>query len=168
MRVLLTTVPGIEDVVISEVKELFKDRVITAEVFGSSNVTGKVLIDINNVTVNELKALGTVEHVVMVLDIRSVGKDMGSLRDCIWKLRLDELFRYYTVNTTIGIMADRSGDHEFRSPDAAALLGERISEFLMSMGLKPLFNLDNADLTLRLIIDQDKCILGLSITRKPP
>ncbi|ADN49422.1 THUMP domain-containing class I SAM-dependent methyltransferase [Vulcanisaeta distributa] len=167
MRVLLTTVPGIEDAVISEVKELFKDRVVTAEVFGSSNVTGKVLIDINNVTINELKALGTVEHVVMVLDIKNVGRDMGSLRDCIWKLRLDELLNYYTVNTTIGIMADRSGDHEFKSPDAAALLGERISEFLMSMGLKSLFNLDNADLTLRLIIDQDKCVLGLSITRKP-
>ncbi len=116
MRVLLTTVPGIEDVVISEVKELFKDRVVTAEVFGSSNVTGKVLIDINNVAITELKTLGTVEHVVMVLDVRNVGRDMGSLRDCIWKLRLDELLNYYTVNTTIGIMADRSGgDHEFKS-----------------------------------------------------
>lgn len=37
----------------------------------------------------------------------------------------------------------------------------------MSMGIRPLFNLDNADLILRLIIDQDRCVLGLSITRKP-
>ncbi len=167
MIILLTTVPGIEDIVINEVKELFRDRVAAAEVFGSSNVTGKVLVNVSGVTINELKTLGTVEHVVMVLDIGNVGKDVGSLRDCIWRLRLDELLNYYTPNTTIGIMADRSGDHEFRSPDAAALLGERISEFLASMGIKPLFNLDNADLTLRLIIDQDKCVLGISITRKP-
>ncbi|WP_243678096.1 hypothetical protein [Vulcanisaeta distributa] len=168
MMILLTTVPGIEDIVISEVRELFKDRVVTAEVFGSSNVTGKVLINVGNVTINELKALGTVEHVIAVLDVENVGKDIGSLRNCIWRLRLNELLNYYTPNTTIGVVVDRSGgDHEFRSPDAAALLGERISEFLTSMGIKPpLFNLDNADLTLRLIIDQDKCVLGISITRK--
>lgn len=115
MRVLLTTVPGIEDIVINEIRESFKGRVITTEVFGSSNVTGKVLANINDVTISELKALGTVEHVIMVLDIRNVGRDIGSLRNCIWQLRLNEILNYYTPNTTIGIMADRTGDHEFRS-----------------------------------------------------
>ena len=167
MRTLLTTVPGIEDIVINEVRELFGDRVITAEVFGSSSITGKVLVSIDGMDINRLRALSTVEHVIEVLDIKDVGKSMESLRSCIWQLNLEGLLNYYTPNTTIGVLADRSGDHEFRSPDAAALLGERITEYLSSRGIKPLFNLDNPDLTLRLIIDQDKCVLGLSITRKP-
>ncbi len=167
MMVLLTTVPGIEDIVIDETKELFGGRVIMAEVFGRSNVTGKVMINVSDVSVNELKRLGTVEHVIRVLDVGSVGKDMESLRDCIWRLNLSELLNYYTPNTTIGVLADRSGNHEFRSPDAAALLGERVSEYLASVGIRPLFNLDNADLVLRLIIDQDRCVLGISVTRKP-
>ena len=167
MIILLTTVPGIEDIVINEVKELLGNRVITAEVFGSSSITGKVLVSIDSTDINKFRVLSTVEHVIEVLDVKSVGKSMESLRNCIRQLNLEGLLNYYTPNTTIGILADRSGDHEFKSPDAAALLGERISEFLLSMGLKPLFNLDNPDLTLRLIIDQDKCVLGLSITRKP-
>ena len=167
MIILLTTVPGIEDVVINEVKELLGSRVITAEVFGSSSITGKVLVSINGVDINKFRALSTVEHVIEVLDVKNVGKSMESLRNCIWQLNLEGLLNYYTPSTTIGILADRSGDHEFKSPDAAAMLGERVLEFLSSRDIKPFFNLDNPDLALRLIIDQDKCVLGLSITRKP-
>ncbi len=167
MIVLFTTVPGIEDIVINEVRERFGNRVLNAEVFGGSNVTGKVIANINDVTINELKRLSTVEHVIMVLSMGFVGKDIKSLRDCIWQLNFSDILNYLTPNTTISILADRSGDHNFKSPDAAALLGERISEFLASRYLRPFFNLDNADLVLRLIIDQDKCVLGLSITREP-
>ncbi|MGC8542505.1 MAG: RNA methyltransferase, partial [Vulcanisaeta sp.] len=67
MIVLLTTVPGIEDLVIDEVREKLGNKVVHAEVFGESNVTGKVLVQLNNVVVDELKQLGTVEHVVLIL-----------------------------------------------------------------------------------------------------
>ena len=167
MIILLTTVPGIEDIVVNEVKELLGSRVITAEVFGSSSITGKILVSVDDADINKFRALSTVEHVIEVLDVKNVGKSMENLRNCIWQLNLEGLLNYYTPNTTIGILADRSGDHEFKSPDAAAMLGERVLEFLSSRGIKPLFNLDNPDLALRLIIDQDKCVLGLSITRKP-
>ena len=166
MLILFTTVPGIEDFVIEEVREYFGNKVINTEVFGSSNVTGKVLADINAVSTNDLRQLRTVEHVILVLDSGNTGKDISSLRKCIWSLNLDGLLNYYTPNTSIGITADRAGTHDYRSPEAAALLGERVSEFLLSKGIKPVFNLDNADLVLRLIIDQDRCILGLLMTRK--
>lgn len=167
MLLLLTTVPGIEDLVISEVRERFGNRVVNAEIFGKSNVTGKVLINVNHVTNNELKNLSTVEHVILVLSKGMVSEDLNSLRKCIWELNLDGLLNYYTPNTTLGIDVDRSGNHSFRSPEASAMLGERLTEFLGSRGLRPVFNLDNPDLLLRLIIDNDACILGLSITRKP-
>ncbi len=166
MLILFTTVPGIEDIVIEEVREHFGNRVINAEVFGGSNVTGKVLANINDASSNDLRQLRTVEHVILVLDSGITGKDINSLRKCIWNLNLNGLLNYYTPNTSIGVTADRAGTHDYKSPEAAALLGERISEFLLSKGIKPIFNLDNADLVLRLIIDQDKCVLGLSMTRR--
>ena len=166
MIVLLTTVPGIEDLVIDEVREKLGGKVVHAEVFGESNVTGKVLVQLKNVMVDELKQLGTVEHVVLILDEGVVSKSLDSLRDCIWKLRMDELLNYYTPSTSLGIDVDRSGDHEFRSPDASVILGDRITEFLGSIGLRPIFNLDNADLVMRLIIDRNSCFFGLSVTRK--
>ncbi|BDR90913.1 methyltransferase [Vulcanisaeta souniana] len=166
MLILLTTVPGIEDLVIEEIKERFGNRVISAEVFGSSRVTGKVLVNINDVSTNDLRQLRTVEHIILVLDSGITSKDINGLRKCIWNLNLDGLPNYYTPNTTIGVTVDRTGTHDYKSPETAALLGERISEFLLSKGIKPIFNLDNADLILRLIIEQDKCILGLSMTRR--
>lgn len=166
MLVLLTTVPGIEDIVINEVKEVFGDRVIRAEVFGKSPITGKVLVELKNAIHDELVKLRTVEHVVLVISEGVVGKDIESLRRCIWGLDLDGLMNYYTPNVSLGIDADRSGDHEFRSPDAAVLLGERLTEFLGRFGIRPVFNLDNADLVLRLIVDNERCILGLAMTRK--
>lgn len=167
MIVLLTTVPGIEDVVIDEVMERFGDKVVHAEVFGKSSVTGKVLVNLSDATYGELRSLRTVEHAILIIGEGFVDKDLESLRRCIWKLNMNNLLNYYTPNTSLGIEADRSGDHDFKSPDAAALLGERITEFLSQLGPKPIFNLDNADLVLRLVIDHDRCILGASITRKP-
>jgi hypothetical protein len=55
MIVLLTTVPGIEDVVIDEVMERFGDKVVHAEVFGKSSVTGKVLVNLSDATYGELR-----------------------------------------------------------------------------------------------------------------
>ncbi|WP_054844368.1 THUMP domain-containing protein [Vulcanisaeta souniana] len=137
MLILLTTVPGIEDLVIEEIKERFGNRVISAEVFGSSRVTGKVLVNINDVSTNDLRQLRTVEHIILVLDSGITSKDINGLRKCIWNLNLDGLPNYYTPNTTIGVTVDRTGTHDYKSPETAALLGERISEFLLSKGIKP-------------------------------
>jgi len=76
MIVLLTTVPGIEDVVIDEVMERFGDKVVHAEVFGKSSVTGKVLVNLSDATYGELRSLRTVEHAILIIGEGFVDKDL--------------------------------------------------------------------------------------------
>lgn len=163
MIVILTTVPGIEDVIISELSEK-----LPGKVKGTTTISpGIVMAFIDDENISVLRRMGTVENIIMVLDIGTVGKDLGSLRECIGKLNFKELLKYYTPNTTLGLDVDRFGEHEFKSPEAASVIGDMVSNYILgNMGLRPIFNLDNPDLTLHLIIAQDRCILGVDITRK--
>lgn len=162
MIFIFTTVPGIEDIVINELKERLLSKFESAVIINP----GVLMAVISDADLETLRRMGTVENIIMVLDTGLVGKDLDSVRECIKKLRLNMLFNYYTPNITLGVNVDRSGEHEYRSPEVASLIGDFVSEYILTnMGVRPVFNLDNPDLMLHVIIAQDKCILGINVTK---
>ncbi len=163
---LFTTVPGVEDVVLDEIRRKFGDKLTEARIFGRSRMTGKVLACFQGVRPNELKGLRTVEHVIRVVGIAMIGRTKEELWKAISSFDLTPILTFYTSNTTVGVVADRVGEHEFKSVDAAILLGDRIREFLERLGLNVIFNLDNPDIIFRVIIDNDLLLVGISITRR--
>ncbi|WP_069807393.1 methyltransferase [Vulcanisaeta thermophila] len=164
MILILTTAPGIEDLVISELREKVGEGLRGTDTVNPGMV---MAIMSDDVDLGVVRGMGTVENAVLILGVGSVGRDINTVRECMGKLNLEGLLTYYTANTTLGLEVDRSGEHDFKSPEAASVIGEFLSNYILGRtGLRPVFNLDNPDLEVRVIIVNDRCMVGINLTRR--
>jgi len=154
MLVLITTVPGIEDVVIGELRERLGEE---PEVLRAGG--GRVLVITHNL--GAVREMSTVERIHIVLHMCSVGKALSSIEDCLRGFKWELLEDYITPNTSIGVRSERTGTHDFTSRDVSALFGE----WLMRM-YKVFLNLDNPDLAIRIDVIEESMIISLEATRR--
>ncbi len=158
MKVLLTTVVGLEGYAIKELKERFSLK-------GETVRKGRIIVDVPSVRYVALLnyLMRTVERVVLLERV----EEIHTLED-IYKIVVDvEWEKYISLNKSFAVRSERIGEHPFTSIDIQTVAGKAvIDRFLESYGKRPPVNLTNPDIIIRADLDQDTLFLGIDTTGK--
>ncbi len=163
--VLITTVPGLEDIVIKElILKLGVDNV-SYRVVGSSR-SGRLLVEIPRGDVR-LRDLRTVEKMYLVLESGSIGRTLNDLIAVVKRVNYSALERYLTPSTTFAVRCTRVGDHDYKSTQVVSLVGDEIiRHFVRSRGFRPIVNLDSPDLVVEFDVIESEYFFGIELTRR--
>lgn len=157
MRLVVTTVPGLEDVVVEELK----DVVLKWRSLGG----GKLVLEVSRKP--SFDRVRSVENVGLALYDFEFDRSLEDLRKKLAEALDDRILNYVTPFTTVGIKVERVGDHDFESPRAASVCGELLLSFIEARaGFKPVVNLTAPDVIVELDIVEDRVVVSLRITRR--
>ena len=167
MKLLLTTVPGLEDIVINEVREKISKE-FNYRIIGLKERSGRVLIELPRKISRELLvSLRSVEKIYQIFEEGYVGEDKNSLERVIESIDLEFLTKYITPNTTMAVKCTRIGNHKYTSLDVASIMGRRVLNYFKTrLKYRPVVNLDNPDLTIILDVIGREYFLGIELTRQ--
>jgi len=152
-RLMVTTVPGIEDIVLKEASE--KLNLLDSQLkFGG--VGGRVYLEILEDDVQKLFKMRSIEHIIQIIETFTVkGKKSG----------LDEIYRgvyrlLIPLGSTFRVTCERIGSHEYTSMDVQRVAGQAVVD---KYGTK--VNLKNPETIVRVDVAHDLCIVGIQLTR---
>ena len=155
MKFILTTNPGIEDIVEREIKENFE-----AKVSKFLNLQGKVLIETKEKNLRKIFKLHSIYHIIKLINQFKVSTSKNGL-DQIYKnlkrIKIDEMKKAKTFRVT----SQRIGEHEFTSVQIQKFAGQALVEkYNKKVDLK------NFDLNVICDVIGNKCIVGLQLTKE--
>lgn len=168
MKLLVTTNPGMEDLLIKELISLLnlRDDELCVHVLNR----GRVLIDLLvSISVNDVFLLVTgsnlAHRVSMVLAEGEVSKDIRGL-DIAYELTLKSCAgNYLNQHLTFAVRAERIGKHEYTSIDLAKHVGQAIVDATIEKyGIRPLVNLDHPTVIFDALVIDSKFFLALRIS----
>lgn len=167
MLLMLTTVPGVEEVVLRELQVRFGLYPSRFEKVGLSELSGRVLVRLSDsVNLRFLSEMRSIEKAFLVVEVGEIGSRREDLERTITRIDLSWLADYVTPYLTLAVRSVRAGDHEYTSPEIARLLGSRIVEYVQSTcGFRPQINLDDPDVVIEFDVIGNKYILGLELLR---
>jgi len=150
---MVTTVPGIEDVVLKETSE--KLNLLESQLkFGG--VGGRVSLRIPKSDIRRLFEMRSIEHIIQIIEIFSVKKTKIGLDEIY-----DEVFRLaIPLGSTFRVTCERIGSHDYTSIDIQRVAGQAIVD---KYGAK--VNLKNPETIVRVDVVHDSCIVGVQLTR---
>ena len=148
MKYLLTTNPGIEDIVIEEVKEKLKLKARQWFVAGRVEVESKKNIG------EKLKKLRSIYHVIREVSIFEF-ESLNDIYEKVKKLSIKELEKANSFRVT----GKRRGKHDFKSIDLQKVVGSAIVE---KYGKK--VDLKGYDVEILAEVYGNKCFIGVCLT----
>ncbi len=155
MEILATTVWGMEDIAIEEVKEL-TGRTATVVHKGMIRSRG----DDEDLLI--LNHLSRSLHRVLLLLLHGV---FSSLKDLYDRARTINFARYIAPELSFAVRAERIGDHNFRSMDIEREIGQAIIDsYRNATGFKLRVNLDEPEVIVRVEVRHDTFWLALDTT----
>ncbi len=163
MKYLLTTVPGLEDIVVQELREKLNYKVDAA------TKTGKVIVTIPFELEPSFKKIArqlkSCERIVMILGMGQVN-DIGEVKSfCKSIFSMYKIDKGLIQHFYLAVRSKRIGEHNFTSIDISRAVGDAITEYAYEKwGLKPSFSLDNPDITIYAELTEDRFLLGVDIT----
>ncbi len=169
MKILFTTVPGIEDLVVQEIRTKLRLDIDRFEKIGISELGGRIIVefpDSNYSIIKNIKNLHTVERAFLVIAQGEIGPKLDDLVKVINEINLEWLKDYVTNFTTIAVKCVRAGDHEYTSLDVARKLGQKIVNYLKSQGINTTVCLDNPDIVIEFDIIGNRYILSIELIRR--
>jgi len=152
-RLMVTTVPGIEDIVLKEASE--KLNLLDSQLkFGE--IGGRVYLKIPNGDIQKLFKMRSIEHIIRIIETFHVKRT---------KSGLDEIYRgVYRLSIPLGstfrVTCERIGSHDYTSMDVQRVAGQAIVD---KYGTK--VNLENPETVVRVDVAHDLCIVGIQLTR---
>ena len=163
-EVLVTSVPGLEDVVLEELRRVLSPaeyRVLSP---------GKILLSLSDASfeslVRQLPRLRSVERAILVLLRREVGEArLAEVERELTESLRGVLPEYASPYLSYSVHAKRSGEHEFTSLDLARVTGEAVRKV---MGGGAPVNLECPDLRLYVELRGSELILGVDVTGPRP
>ncbi|MEM2092222.1 MAG: THUMP domain-containing protein [Candidatus Bathyarchaeia archaeon] len=150
---MVTTVPGLEDVVLREACERLD--VLEADLrFG--NVGGRVSLRIPEDQLGRVFALRSIEHVIELIRVFEIERDRRGL---------DQIYNgvygcSIPLGSTFRVTCERIGEHEFTSLDVQRIAGQAIVD---RYGRK--VNLKSPETIVRVDVAHNLCIVGVQRTR---
>jgi len=152
-RLMVTTVPGIEDIVLKEASE--KLSLLESQLrFGE--VSGRVYLRIPKGEVQKLFGMRSIEHIIEIIETFHVEKIRDGLDD-IYK----EVSRLaIPLGLTFRVTCERVGSHEYTSMDVQRVAGQAIVD---KYGTK--VNLENPETVVRVDVVHNLCFVGIQLTR---
>jgi 23S rRNA G2445 N2-methylase RlmL len=150
---MVTTVPGLEDVVLREASE--KLSVFEAEMrFG--NVGGRIALKIPERDVGKVFKMRSIEHVVQIIKVFEVKGDRSGLNQIY-----DEVYNLdVPLGSTFRVTCERIGEHNFTSIDVQRVAGQALVD---KYGRK--VSLKSPETIVRVDVAHKICIVGLQKTR---
>ncbi len=152
-RLMVTTIPGIEDIVLKEGSE--KLNLLDSQPrFGG--VGGRVYLRIPKSDIQKLFEMRSIEHIIQIIGTFPVKKTKIGL-DEIYK----EVFRLtIPLGSTFRVTCERIGSHDYTSIDVQRVAGQSIVD---KYGTK--VNLKDPETIVRVDVVHDLCIVGIQLTR---
>jgi len=167
LKLLLTTVPGIEELVVREIELKFGNVVQNYRKVGITELGGRIIVESSSKELlKKLTELHTIERAFLVIQEGEIGKKIENLIEVLDKLDLSWLDDYVTNFTTLAVKSVRAGEHEYTSLDIARELGKRIVEYFKTKGKSIVINLDNPDIVVEFDVIENMYILGLELIRR--
>ena len=154
-RLLLTTIVGLEDVVVEEASE--KLKLYSFEI-RPGNVGGRVIVEVPREELDEVFKLRSIEHVIKLLKVFSVEPSPKGLNTIYKELYEAEL----PLGSTFRITCERVGSHDYTSIDVQRVAGQAIVD---RYGTK--VDLKNPETVVRVDVTHNLCMVGIQLTRSP-
>ena len=168
--ILITSVPGVEDIVIEELKELA--RLVKVEQISP----GKLLVFLNESDLErfllKVSHLRSIERVILVIfdDVL----DKPTLDNIALAIRTKikekgELFKYATPLMSYSVQVKRTGRHKFTSVDVARVVGETINLVIKeTFGKESSIRLECPDIKFDVEVIDNRLIFGIDVTGPRP
>lgn len=155
MRLVVKTVPGLEDLLAGEVKGVGR---------------GKELAVINRgvlfVEVDERRLLGLLDQsryitsasllVTYVEGVKRLEEIANAAREAEWE-------RYVHEGARIAVRTERSGEHQFTSMDVSRVVGEAVLSRLSSRGVSSSVHLGAPDTVITVDVIRDRVFMGVRL-----
>jgi len=150
---MVTTVPGIEDIVLKEASEKLNLLESQPRLGG---IGGRVSLVIPKSDTQKLFKMRSIEHIVQILEVFRVKKTKNGL---------DEIYKGVSkltipLGSTFRVTCERIGRHDYTSIDVQRSAGQAIVD---RYGTK--VNLENPETIVRVDVVHDLCIAGVQLTR---
>ncbi|MEM2341054.1 MAG: THUMP domain-containing protein [Candidatus Bathyarchaeia archaeon] len=150
---MVTTVPGLEDIVLRETSE--KLSVFEANI-RFCNVSGRVSLKIPESQIDRVFKLRSIEHVIQLIEVFKVKKTRDGLNQIyngVFSLDIP-------LGSTFRVTCERIGEHEFTSIDVQREAGQAlVDKYRRKVDLK------NPETIVRVDVAHNFCIVGLQKTR---
>jgi len=164
MKLLLTTNPGIEDIVVEEARTLFP---ITS--YEIRERRGRVVVTVDLDTLDEVGwrtyLLRSIHSAYILLSVEktcSKKECLDVIRDSV---RSSNIENYITPNHSFAVRSERAGSHEYTSIDVARVVGEEIIKSVeKTYGKRPPVSLKNPSIVVKADVVFDMFYLGIELT----
>jgi 23S rRNA G2445 N2-methylase RlmL len=155
MKLLLTTNPGIEDIVKKEIEENF-----TAKFSRFMNLQGRVLVETGKKNLKKVFNLHSIYHIIKFVsqfEISPTQKGLKQIYEKLKKLYIEELENSKTFRVT----SQRIGEHDFTSIQVQKFAGQAIvDKYNKKVDLK------NFDVNVICDVIGSKCFVGVQLTKE--
>ncbi len=162
--VMVTTVPGLEDIVAEEVHDMVNVSKVEVRPHG---LRGKVIVHLISMGDVEilLEKARSIERVILLLGRERVRKSRSGLKDLYNMAYNIELEEYLSPFTRFAVRAQREGVHEYTSPEMAKIVGEAVINRVRRVyRIRPPVNLDSPVVTVHVEVMDDEAFIGIDIT----
>jgi len=150
---MVTTIPGIEDIVLKEASE--KLNLLETQLrFGG--IGGRVYLKIPESEIQKLFEMRSIEHIIQIIETFSVKKTKSGLDEICNEV--SELT--IPLGSTFRVTCERVGDHEYTSIDVQRVAGQAIVD---KYGTK--VNLKDPETIVKVDVVHNLCIVGIQLTR---
>jgi len=150
---MVTTVPGIEDIVLKEASE--KLNLLESQLrFGG--VGGRVSLKIPKSDIRKLFEMRSIEHIIQIVEtfpIKAARTGLDEIYNEVYRLEIP-------LGSTFRVTCERIGSHDYTSIDVQRSAGQAIVD---KYGTK--VNLKNPETIVRVDVVHDSCIVGIQLTR---
>lgn len=159
-RLMVTMVPGLEQIVADELKEKISNIEIT------TISRGKVIFD-SAISLNQINKLQTIDNAYLIIKQFRIGKhksDLNDLYEELQKIDLREVFTYlsHAKKGKIIVSASRKGKHTYSRFDLSDTAAKAILD--ANKELKPGDPKDH-EFAFRLDINEDSCLFSCQLTK---
>jgi 23S rRNA G2445 N2-methylase RlmL len=154
IKVLLTTNPGMEDIVREEVREVLG---LEANIF--QNLPGKLVVESDEKSIWKAFSLRSIYHVVKYVASFEIRKNTEGLMDIYNELKGIEIDDLVNSNT-FRVTSQRIGEHAFTSIQVQKYAGQALVE---KYGKK--VSLENFDVNVVCDVVGSKCYVGVQLTK---
>ncbi len=165
VEIIVTTSPGIEDLLIAELREVFGKGYLEANIRrGKGRIIAYLKED--NRLWEKINSLSLAHRVGILVGKATVRTSIEGLNDLKEIIMTSDIADYITPKTTFAIRAERVGaNHEYTSLDVARVAGEAVIKLIESKhGLPPKVELDYPEIVIHVDIIENELYIYLSLT----
>ncbi len=162
---MVTTSPGIEDLLDTELREIFRKEYLRADIRKDK---GRIIAYLkeDNKLWEKINSLSLAHRAGILVGRASIRTSVEGLNDLKEIIMASSIVNYITPQTTFAIRAERVGaNHEYTSLDIARVAGEAVIKLIESKyGSPPKVELDYPEIIIHVDVIENESYVYLSLT----